>query len=164
MRIEANVRRPLQAYGFTPYSLSQELRSLTICLGAPRGLLCACRLGGGGLQEGRQQRLEAVVRAHQPDSSYCKRWHDIDLRLLCFRTPRRCQCVGLLGSDQHAERRPSSLCRKTLMEKIFNFHPFPINFGKLPPHDIELHLNPAEDISKEPLLVFAFANPSLFYR
>jgi hypothetical protein len=42
--------------------------------------------------------------------------------------------------------------------EIACFDPFVLKLCELPPHDIELHLNPAEDISKEPLPVFAFAN------
>jgi hypothetical protein len=44
------------------------------------------------------------------------------------------------------------------MLEIVCLDPFVLNLCELPPHDIELHPNPAEDISKEPLPVFAFAN------
>jgi hypothetical protein len=44
------------------------------------------------------------------------------------------------------------------MSEIVCFDPFVVNLCELPPHDIELHPNLAEDISKGPLPVFAFPN------
>jgi hypothetical protein len=75
------------------------------------------------------------------------------------------ETAGQLSGNEDAKRRPCTFCGESSMLEIVCFDPFVLNFCVLPPHDIELHPNPAEDISKEPLLCSHLRiSGHLFYR
>jgi hypothetical protein len=100
--------------------------------------------------------LQLVVRSHQPNPPLLQRRDDIDMphRNLCPEGTR--QGIRLLSSNEDAKRRPGTFGGDSSMLEIVCFDPFVLNLRELSSDNIELH--PNEDISKESLRMFAFAN------